>query len=55
MQTILDEKEQMTQEYQESMKRKAKLELDIKDLQDDVEGDKSAKVSQQDQLGHLVT
>ena len=45
MQTQLDEKESMMSEHQDLMKRKAKLELDIKDLQDEVEGDNGVKVS----------
>jgi hypothetical protein len=44
MQTLTDEKEQLSAENQDFMKRKAKLELDIKDMQDEVEGDRSAKV-----------
>ena len=34
----------MMSEHQDFMKRKAKTELDIKDLADEVEGDKGAKV-----------
>ncbi len=45
--SYLDEKESMTSEHQDAQKRKAKLELDIKDLQDEVEGDSSAKVGEE--------
>ena len=34
----------MMSEHQDYVKRRAKLELDIKDLQDEVEGDVGAKV-----------
>ncbi|XP_060076543.1 structural maintenance of chromosomes protein 3-like [Ylistrum balloti] len=43
MQTILDEKEQIASENQDLTKRKAKLELNIKDILDDLEGDKKAR------------
>ncbi|WAR22164.1 SMC3-like protein [Mya arenaria] len=43
MQTVFDEKEQLQSENQELTKQKAKLELTIKDIQDDLEGDKKAK------------
>ena len=45
VQTFLDEKEAMMGEHQELMKQKAKLELSIKDLQDELDGDSGAKVS----------
>lgn len=45
MQTIHDEKEQQTSENQDLTKKKAKLELNIKDIQDELEGDKSARVT----------
>ena len=45
MQTLFDEKEQMQTENQELTKRKAKLELIIKDIQEELEGDEKAKVS----------
>lgn len=44
MQGIHDEKEQMTGETQDLTKKKAKLELNIKDIQDELEGDQSARV-----------
>ena len=45
MQTVMDEKEQINGENQDMTKRRAKLELMIKDIQDELEGDKSARVS----------
>lgn len=45
MQTIHDEKEQQSSENQDLTKKKAKLELNIKDIQDELEGDKSARVT----------
>ena len=45
MQTLFDEKEQMQTENQDLTKRKAKLELTIKDVQDELEGNAKAKVS----------
>ena len=45
MQTVFDEKEALQTENQELTKQKAKLELTIKDIQDDLEGDAKAKVS----------
>ena len=45
VQGYVDEKESMTSEHQDLMKRKAKLELDIKDMQEEMEGDTSARVS----------
>ena len=45
VQGLADEKEQILGEHQDFVKRRAKLELDIKDLQEEVDGDKSAKVS----------
>lgn len=44
MQAILDEKEQIAAENQDLTKRKAKLELNIKDIQDDLEGDQKSRV-----------
>lgn len=44
VQGINDEKEQMTVETQDLTKKKAKLELNIKDIQDELEGDQSARV-----------
>ena len=46
MQTLFDEKEQIQTENQDLTKRKAKLELTIKDVQDELEGNAKAKVSQ---------
>ena len=45
MQTIHDEKEQQGGENQDLTKKKAKLELNIKDIQDELEGDKTARVT----------
>lgn len=45
VQGLADEKEQILGEHQDLVKRRAKLELDIKDLQEEIDGDKSAKVS----------
>ena len=45
MQTLFDEKEQIQTENQDLTKRKAKLELTIKDVQDELEGNAKAKVS----------
>ncbi|XP_064630415.1 structural maintenance of chromosomes protein 3-like [Lineus longissimus] len=53
MQNLTDEKEQLSAENQDFMKRKAKLELDIKDMQDEVEGDRSAKSKAEHQLTAL--
>jgi len=44
MQTIMDEKENIFSENQELTKKKAKLELSIKDIQDELEGDKKSRV-----------
>lgn len=44
VQTYLDEKEAMMGEHQELTKTKAKLELSIKDLQEELDGDSGAKV-----------
>ena len=49
VQGYVDEKESMVAEHQELMKRKAKLELDIKDMQEEAEGDVNAKVSRIEQ------
>lgn len=40
----MEEKENLNSENQEVTKRRAKLELMIKDIQDELEGDKSARV-----------
>lgn len=44
MQGVMEEKENLNSENQEVTKRRAKLELMIKDIQDELEGDKSARV-----------
>lgn len=44
MQGVMEEKENMNSDNQEVTKRRAKLELMIKDIQDELEGDKSARV-----------
>ena len=43
-QTWVDEKDAMMVEHQDLVKRKAKLELHIGDMQNEMDGDKSAKV-----------
>ncbi|XP_053407291.1 structural maintenance of chromosomes protein 3-like [Mercenaria mercenaria] len=50
MQTVFDEKEQLQTENQELTKQKAKLELLIKDIQDDLEGDAKAKKKLEEDL-----
>ena len=44
IQGYVDEKESMSSEHQDLTKRKAKLELDIKDMMEEMEGDTSARV-----------
>lgn len=44
MQGVMEEKENLNSDNQEVTKRRAKLELMIKDIQDELEGDKSARV-----------
>ena len=44
MQGVMEEKENLNSDNQETTKRRAKLELMIKDVQDELEGDKSARV-----------
>ena len=44
VQAFIDEKDSMSSEHQDLVKRKAKLELNIKDLMDELEGDQTAKV-----------
>ena len=41
---ILEEKDQLSAESQDLTKKKAKLELDIKDIQDEMEGNNTVKV-----------
>ena len=43
--TFIDEKDSLTAEHQDLTKRKSRLELDIKDIQDELDGNKSGKVS----------
>ena len=50
MQTIHDEKEQQGGENQDLTKKKAKLELNIKDIQDELEGDKTARKKAEEEL-----
>ncbi|KAL3863460.1 hypothetical protein ACJMK2_005214 [Sinanodonta woodiana] len=50
MQAIMDEKDLMSSENQELTKRKAKLELNIKDIQDELEGDDKARKKLEDEL-----
>ena len=45
-QAFVDEKEVLMTEQQELVKRKAKLELDINDMQSEMDGDQTAKVTQ---------
>jgi len=54
MQTIFDEKEQLQSENSESTKQKAKLELTIKDIQDDLEGDAKTKVKYELSIAHTL-
>ena len=44
MQGVMDEKENLNTENQDVTKRKAKLELMIKDIQDELEGDQNSRV-----------
>ena len=44
VQGYVDDKELMMSDHQEFIKRRSKLELDIRDMQDELEGDKSNKV-----------
>lgn len=44
MQGVMEEKENLNFENQEVIKRRVKLELMIKDIQDELEGDKSVRV-----------
>lgn len=45
LQELMDEKDSLTGEHQELTKQRAKLDLNIKDLQQELEGDSSGKVS----------
>lgn len=45
LQELIDEKDSLTGEHQELTKQRAKLDLNIKDLQQELEGDSSGKVS----------
>jgi len=53
MQTFVDEKDSMTTEHQDFVKRKSKLELDISDLQTDMDGDTNAKKKAEAELVKL--
>lgn len=53
VQTYVEEKDSMMGEHQDLQKRKAKLELDIKDLQDEVDGEKNAKKKAESEMGKL--
>ncbi len=44
VQTFVDEKDSMMGEHQDLQKRKAKLELTIRDLQEEFDGSKKAQV-----------
>ena len=44
MQGVMEEKENLNSDNQETTKRRDKLQLMIKDIQDELEGDKSARV-----------
>ncbi|KAI0216956.1 Structural maintenance of chromosomes protein 3 [Lamellibrachia satsuma] len=55
VQGLADEKEQILGEHQDLVKRRAKLELDIKDLQEEIDGDKSAKKKAEEDLKKLNT
>lgn len=44
MQSLLEERDALGLENQELMKKKAKLELDIKDIQDEMEGNTNLRV-----------
>lgn len=54
VQAFVDEKDQMMGEHQDLTKRKAKLELDINDMQGEVDGDKSAKKRAEKELEKLM-
>ena len=45
VQVFIDEKDSLLSEHQELMKRKAKLDLNIKDLQDELAGEVTSKVT----------
>ncbi|XP_046369014.1 structural maintenance of chromosomes protein 3-like [Haliotis rufescens] len=53
MQTILDEKDTMVSENQDLTKKKAKLELNIKDIVDEMEGNTSARTKSETELKKL--
>lgn len=50
IQALADEKDQIAAEHQNFQKQKAKLELDVKDLQEELEGGQSNKVWPSDLL-----
>ena len=45
MQGLLEEKDTLSHEYQDLTKKKAKVELTIKDILEEIEGDKKSRVS----------
>jgi chromosome segregation ATPase len=45
VQGYVDDKESMMADHQELIKRRSKLELDIRDLEEEVQGDRGNKVS----------
>lgn len=45
MQSLLEEKDTLSHEYQDLTKKKAKVELTIKDILEEIEGDKRSRVS----------
>ncbi|XP_070540446.1 structural maintenance of chromosomes protein 3-like [Ptychodera flava] len=53
VQAITEEKDQMNNERQDLLKKRAKLELDVKDLQEEVRGDKDSKTIIENQLEKL--
>ena len=54
VQGLLEEKESLTNEHQDLTKQRAKLELIIKDLQEEEDGDKSNKVNETIGQSYLV-
>ena len=55
VQGYVDDKESMMSEHQELIKRRSKLELDIRDMQDEVEGDRGNKVSNKLFISFYIT
>lgn len=54
MQSLLEERDALGLENQELMKKKAKLELDIKDIQDEMEGNTNLRVCQTFSAFYLI-